>query len=310
MYSVYKITNLINQKCYIGSSIQVEKRWQQEKNSAFNPKSNSYQYPLSQAFRKYGLKNFSFEILKNDFDTVQEMQEYEHEMIHFYNALKNGYNQTDYTTNILQDPILRQKIIEQKGQKCALVDIDETILEEFPSYQEASRKCFNTKDNASRIRKVCLGENSSVNGLIFRLIDSNNNIISKPLLPYKNRKKIIGIDPSIKKQNIYFDSILAASQQLKVDRSSIQKCLNGENRYSIVGGYIFRELDINNNIIKNNIDIEEKIKEYEQTHPIINNEQHSITDWCKIYNISRNCFYKRIQKGMSIVEAITLPKRR
>ena len=27
MYSVYKITNKINNKCYIGSSIRVEKRW-------------------------------------------------------------------------------------------------------------------------------------------------------------------------------------------------------------------------------------------------------------------------------------------
>jgi len=152
------------------------------------------------------------------------------------------------------------------------VDIDETILEIFPSYNEASRKCFNTNNSASKIRKVCLGENSSINGLIFRLIDNNNQIISKPILPYKNRKKIIGIDPTINKQNVYFESILSASQKLNIDRSSIQKCIKGDNRYSIVGGYIFRELDDNNNIIDNSINIENEIKEYERTHPIINDE--------------------------------------
>lgn len=56
MYTVYKITNLVNEKCYIGSSINIEKRWVQEKNNAFNPNSKSYKYPLSCAFRKYGLE--------------------------------------------------------------------------------------------------------------------------------------------------------------------------------------------------------------------------------------------------------------
>ena len=70
MYSVYKITNLINQKGYIGSSTKVEKRWQQHKNDAFNANNEKYNYPLYQAFRKYGLENFSFIILKNDFDSV------------------------------------------------------------------------------------------------------------------------------------------------------------------------------------------------------------------------------------------------
>ena len=31
MFSVYKITNKINNKCYIGSSIRVEKRWKEHK---------------------------------------------------------------------------------------------------------------------------------------------------------------------------------------------------------------------------------------------------------------------------------------
>ena len=310
MYSVYKITNKINNKCYIGSSIKVYDRWQQEKNNAFNPNSNSYNYPLSQAFRKYGLENFQFEILKQDFSSVEEMQQYEYDMIHHYNSLINGYNQTDYTKNSLQDPILKQKIIESKSQKCALVDLDETILKIFPSYNEAARDCFNNNDLAGCIRKVCLGEYSSINGLLFRIIDENNLIISKPILSYKNRKKIIGIDPSIKKQNIYFDSILQASQELKIDRASIQKCLKGDNRYSIVGGYIFRQLDNNGNIINNSIDIENKIQEYNKTNPIINNEQHTIKEWCKIYNISTTCYYKRLKKGWSIIDAITTPKRR
>ena len=66
MNVVYKITNLVNQKSYIGSSVRVEKRWQQHKNDAFNPNNEKYNYPLYQAFRKYGLENFSFNVLKDE----------------------------------------------------------------------------------------------------------------------------------------------------------------------------------------------------------------------------------------------------
>ena len=51
MFTVYKITNKINQKCYIGSSIRVNKRWQQHINDANNPNNEKYNYPLYQAFR-------------------------------------------------------------------------------------------------------------------------------------------------------------------------------------------------------------------------------------------------------------------
>lgn len=55
MFTVYKITNKINNKCYIGSSIRTEKRWKQHINASNNLNSPHYNYPLYQAFRKYGL---------------------------------------------------------------------------------------------------------------------------------------------------------------------------------------------------------------------------------------------------------------
>ena len=49
---VYKITNLINNKCYIGSAICFKKRWQRQ-----------YNKHLTAAFIKYGKSNFKYEIL-------------------------------------------------------------------------------------------------------------------------------------------------------------------------------------------------------------------------------------------------------
>ena len=107
-----------------------------------------------------------------------------------------------------------------------------------------------------------------------------------------------------------FDSISQAAEKIQVDRGSIQKCIKGDSRYSIVKGFIFRELDYYGDIILNEVDIEERINQYNNENPLINGERHSISEWCSIYGISRTSYYKRIKKGMSIIEAITLPKER
>lgn len=58
MIGIYKITNKINQHCYIGQSRQIEKRWKRHIEISNNKNIKEYQYPLYKAFRKYGIKNF------------------------------------------------------------------------------------------------------------------------------------------------------------------------------------------------------------------------------------------------------------
>lgn len=89
---IYKITNLVNGKSYIGQSIDINRRWRNEKSSAFNIDSNGYNSLLSQAFRKYGIDNFSFEILEEC--AVSELNEKEIYYISFYNSYFQGYNAT------------------------------------------------------------------------------------------------------------------------------------------------------------------------------------------------------------------------
>ena len=89
---IYKIENLINGNCYIGQSINIYKRWQSEKEAAFNSQSEAYNYPLSCAFRKYGIENFSFNILEEC--QREELNEKEIYWIARYDSYNNGYNQT------------------------------------------------------------------------------------------------------------------------------------------------------------------------------------------------------------------------
>lgn len=63
--TVYKITNIINNKVYIGETIMpMKKRFQTHLTSAFNAKSNTYNYYFHRAIRKYGKDAFIIECLE------------------------------------------------------------------------------------------------------------------------------------------------------------------------------------------------------------------------------------------------------
>ena len=93
MIGIYKITNTINNKVYIGQSIDIAKRWREHKRRAFvqNKEYNKYLY---NAFRKYGLENFSFEIIKEC--PREQLDKLECFYIRQYNSCNElyGYNET------------------------------------------------------------------------------------------------------------------------------------------------------------------------------------------------------------------------
>lgn len=94
---IYKIENLINGKSYIGQSVNIKSRWRQHKTTAFNSSSSSYNYPLYQAIRKYGLENFNFSIIEQcDISSLNERETY---WIQKYNSFNNGYNQNEGGSN-------------------------------------------------------------------------------------------------------------------------------------------------------------------------------------------------------------------
>lgn len=84
--AIYKITNLLNNKIYIGQSIHPEKRWYEHQQHA---KNQDDKYPIHLAINKYGANNFSFEILEwtEDYDSEEKR------LIHYFNSLVPcGYN--------------------------------------------------------------------------------------------------------------------------------------------------------------------------------------------------------------------------
>lgn len=89
-YSVYKITNNINNKCYIGYSKDSNCRWKQHKDHA-----GKVNKPLYNEMNKYDSENFSFHILYSDIQTKDEACAIEMIEIKDHNSCHpTGYNLT------------------------------------------------------------------------------------------------------------------------------------------------------------------------------------------------------------------------
>lgn len=129
MIGIYKITNLVNGKCYIGQSTNIKKRWSAHKSDAFNKKSVTYHYPLYRAFRKYGIEHFSFEVLEEC--PSELLDEKEIFFIKQYNAYGDGgYNQDEGGWNAIHGNKLTKDQIAEihtllKERKLTMREISE-----------------------------------------------------------------------------------------------------------------------------------------------------------------------------------------
>lgn len=85
MTGIYKITYNKDGRCYIGQSINIEHRLKEHKKC----EGQSY---IHNAIKKYGLSNFTFEVVEEC--SRQELDEKERYWIKFYNSYENGFNQT------------------------------------------------------------------------------------------------------------------------------------------------------------------------------------------------------------------------
>ena len=92
---IYKLTNLVNGKLYIGQTI---KTWKQRKaayNTAIKSKNNQR---IVNALRKYGWNRFSVEIIDKA-STIEELNKLEEHYIAYLNTVEEGYNTTNGGNN-------------------------------------------------------------------------------------------------------------------------------------------------------------------------------------------------------------------
>lgn len=175
---IYKITNLINNKIYIGqTSKTISRRWTQHISDS---KRKSKDCALYRAFNKYGIDNFQIEKIEEC--KTEELDEKEVYWISFYNSFYKGYNETlggagrkvlsldesvvikDYehekslikvaaknncSTETIAEILKKHNIYISsaaenainKGFKILQLDKEKNIINEFKTLREAGRYC-------------------------------------------------------------------------------------------------------------------------------------------------------------------------
>lgn len=127
MKVVYKWENLLNNKIYIGKSVDIAKRLREYRYEV----NRGHTRPIISAMRKYGFENFQFSIIEEcDSLTNEQLLEREQYWIEFYDA-KNpnkGYNLLDATETPLEIYSQGSKNVKARLNEEKVLDIREMIF--------------------------------------------------------------------------------------------------------------------------------------------------------------------------------------
>lgn len=87
---IYIIKNRINDKIYIGQTVNPKQRWAQYKSAVLKTPNAQL---ITKAMNKYGIDNFWMEVIESSVENYNEREQY---WIKFYNSITpNGYNMAD-----------------------------------------------------------------------------------------------------------------------------------------------------------------------------------------------------------------------
>lgn len=261
-YVIYKATNKINGKLYVGKTYNFEKR----KREHFYDIDNNL--PFHRALKKYGKENFEWEII----DTAKTEKEIIEKEIYWIKKLNtcihspnsNGYNIT----------LGGEGGVSWNSRPIVQFDLNGKYVDEYLSCSHASNVTgigrHNIGDCANKITKQS-------GGFQWRYKDEcdNTEIEAFQKNPSPRRKRIIQLDLDGNLINI-FDSVTEASNKLNIGRTTISSCLT--KKLSTAGGYQWiynKDYDFNNNY---------RYQGIKQGNGIV-----QLNDNWKIINHFRNC---------------------
>ena len=226
-YKVYKHTNIINNKVYIGLTKQEPKRrWQ----NGYGYIDNSYFY---NSIIKYGWDGFKHEVLYDNLTKEEAMQK-EIELIKYYksNNRKYGYNMSKGGEASDENFSKRYGKDNPKSRRIRVIDADtKKIIKIYESQTQAS---IDLEINRKGITKNCLGQSKTYKGYIFEY-DDCEFIKPQKYKPGKhpNHKttKVKCID-----DNKIFKSIKEAGEYYNIRPNNISHCLYNGSMYKTAGG--------------------------------------------------------------------------
>ena len=236
---IYKITNKINGHIYIGQTNDFDRRVKNHINTALR-KWKGYERPLYQAMIKYGVENFTFEIIDTA-DSYDELNQKEIYYIDYYQSSVDygkGYNLDLGGHNGNKSDYVKKKIGDaQRGElnhmygktfeKCknSKPVINETTGKTYVSLRQCALMEYGTIDAVKQISKVCDPNSNrfTYKNQVYKLLDKDGKPIEKNVKPIKNGSK--KIYESI--HNKQYSSFAEASRDTGLSTSMIRDRVYG-----------------------------------------------------------------------------------
>jgi group I intron endonuclease len=265
---IYKITNTVSKKCYIGETTNAnpEERWKGHK---YTFTKNKGCPALRDAVNKYGIDKFTFEVLIICFD--EDRYIYEKEYIKKYNSVvPNGYNileggagggfkgksHSEETKNIL-----RKRMAEYYTNPENIERLKDNTINQMKKVKESGIDWGNKVKMSEKYKKAiedgCVGGKGHVGG-DGHLEKETKDKISESLKVYysktskenknniENHRKAMAKSVGVcvdkyTKEGLFIKSYLSISEAARengIVKNSIQQCIDNPNRSS--AGFIWR----------------------------------------------------------------------
>jgi group I intron endonuclease len=181
-YIIYKFTNKLNGKIYIG----VTKRSLNIRLHEHITASNEPKFKFHQALKKYGIDNFNYEIIMKDVKTKDDANKFEIYYIDLFDSYKNGYNMT-----------------QGGGNRSEFRHTDESKLKLRESHL-GKKLSKSQKENISKsLMGVPKSETHRINVIKSITGLKRNETVKQLLSKLKIGKQIADKNPSAIKVNIY-----------------------------------------------------------------------------------------------------------
>lgn len=173
---IYRITNQVNGKVYIGLTTQGMKQRQAEHYSRLNRGDRNHKLYL--AMKKYGVKSFLFEELFSCF-SPDDLGDMERHFIAEHNSFQHGYNMTEGDNSISKETREKLRKVNQ-GRKITWYD---KILESRKNNQNDKRTKYHQLLNSA--------------GMVLEVKDlaqfcKENRLDVSNLHKYKRKEKFLG----------------------------------------------------------------------------------------------------------------------
>ena len=158
---IYKITNKINGKIYIGQSLDIRRRWTAHVNvlNETNHTDREKKYALHQALLKYGVENFTFEVIEKC--CIDELDEREKYWIKYSNSYLKGCNENEGGSAVRGRPSYVDQVI-------LLLQTTQSTFDEIAQIAGTS---------AQSVGHINRGESFKTDGVVYPIRKSTKEVI-------------------------------------------------------------------------------------------------------------------------------------